>query len=954
MEESIMKSTPEPKLLALLDKLVNPLDKCQIRLEVIGGFAFPEEWKAYDEVNTFFTYQVKFLGLDVTEGKIYPRQLTEKEIKDAEEAAAAKQKKAPPVKDKKGKEIEEPKPSAEEIERLKKIEEEKLEAERKAKEEWDALDEKTKFYRTYEDKYKQPSIKWEKNGSQTIEKENEQLVVFEERVYDDNGEWIYFVKTTTLTDEEQTKMKKAKPKNLNLLDLNPVMTRAWVDFRELQNPGTTEVIQRCKLEQFFSPEQNQADFPKPNLKELYLLIKLTLTPAITPLIKEVQPKIYDMIPKVQPIPKLPASQEVINEYKGQLVIAMESLAMEYANMFGKEANTAQEPKGKLLLSAQQKKEVRDQRKEKFLYDFNMSGKYNVLKEKMKKCVMKLVRDKFQKTGSLTGVTLDARDQFYSELYVFLIEQMRQTLTDLIKNKKDEMHEDLVVSQEQYQKERDKVIQTVTKESDSDRVLRLAIESEIINDLDECEKHYKNLLAQNRNIPKNWYMFSEFLSRRKQFPKAEEALSEALSMDPDNKDYQILMASILARRGRGKEALVYLSNLIEKEPTTIAGTVYSLSSFIYSALMGEAKLGKKYFAVAQRMMLRKTGALAPKGTQKENNIEIPYLTRNPNPNAQADSAKKIPQLSAEQNDDIWLELIDYLMKHNIFDLAEKVSGQLFDKNSIKNLIFQAQIEYQKGNYDEYVNTFNKIIEIQPKNTDIMLLKANSCFLSDKFYEAEETFLRAFKLKGTNVKTFANFLRLGYIYLFRKAWADAKGVLTKACEMKPNSSFAWLGLGLCCLRLGEYKEGEQALNQANIFDYMNPNIWGYLALLCILDNSRLVQANQALREMLKVEIFNNELLEELADKLSDINKWEMAEVCYKRLLDNWLNGKVGRGLHTNVGNIFSKLAKIYHSQERLPEARVNYGEALKYIEGDLEKEKIELILNDIQGQLESMRH
>lgn len=51
----------------------------------------------------------------------------------------------------------------------------------------------------------------------------------------------------------------------------------------------------------------------------------------------------------------------------------------------------------------------------------MSGKYNILRERMKKSIMKIVRDKFQKEGSLTGVTNDAKDQFYSQLYMFLIE-----------------------------------------------------------------------------------------------------------------------------------------------------------------------------------------------------------------------------------------------------------------------------------------------------------------------------------------------------------------------------------------------------------------------------------------------------------------------------------------------------------------------------------------------------
>jgi hypothetical protein len=41
-----------------------------------------------------------------------------------------------------------------------------------------------------------------------------------------------------LNEEEVAKLKKGKPKNLNLVDLNPVILRAWVNFEELGNPGT--------------------------------------------------------------------------------------------------------------------------------------------------------------------------------------------------------------------------------------------------------------------------------------------------------------------------------------------------------------------------------------------------------------------------------------------------------------------------------------------------------------------------------------------------------------------------------------------------------------------------------------------------------------------------------------------------------------------------------------------
>lgn len=103
------------------------------------------------------------------------------------------------------------------------------------------------------------------------------------------------------------------------------------------------------------------------------------------------------------------------------------------------------------------------------------------------------------------------------------------------------------------------------------------------------------------------------------------------------------------------------------------------------------------------------------------------------------------------------------------------------------------------------------------------------------------------------------------------------------------------------------------------------------------------------MLKCELKNNDLLEEIADKLTSINKTELAETLYKKLLDNWQTNNTG--LQNNVGIVYSKLAKIYHTEERLLEARLYYTEALKFLEGEAEKERIEIILNDIRNAIES---
>lgn len=64
-------------------------------------------------------------------------------------------------------------------------------------------------------------------------------MILEERATKDEGEWVYFVKAPTSTEEELVKLRKAKPKTLaNANDLNPVVMRCWLDLTALNSKKT--------------------------------------------------------------------------------------------------------------------------------------------------------------------------------------------------------------------------------------------------------------------------------------------------------------------------------------------------------------------------------------------------------------------------------------------------------------------------------------------------------------------------------------------------------------------------------------------------------------------------------------------------------------------------------------------------------------------------------------------
>lgn len=771
MEAFISSRISKTERESILERFISPPQKVNLGIEVTGVFGFPEEWKNIDEQypQCNFTYQINFAGVQVLDGKVIPRQLTEEEQKAAEEALAAKSKKTA-QKPKKGEEP--PQPTPEELERRRKLQEEKEEAQRKFQEEWDALDEETKFYRTYEDPFKHPCIKFEHNTS-SVEKSQEALAELEERVKYDCGEWLVLIRKSNLGEEEMKKLQKSKPKGLNPVEWNGVTTRAWIDLSVFQQPGQSEQVYRARLEQVLPPDANPDEHPKPNLQNTYILFKVTMDPPVTKYLTKPEPRAKELIEKPKPEKKLPPAVEVVKELKAQMVIVMESIAMEYAAMFGKDLNTQLDPRNKQLLTAQKKREGRDQRKEQFLYEFNMSGKYNILREKMKKSLMKIVRDRFGKQGSLTGVTIDSKeDQFYSELHVFLVDEMRKTLTELIQNKKDEMHEELVLTHDAAVKERDRTVYNVTKETEADKVARLAYEADVIDNVDEAEKNYEALVALDGKNPEIWFQFTRFYLRRGPANKADEKMAHALTYDPDNKAYQVIMACLLLRKKKGREALVFLNTILDEDPFNLL--VNALCCYTYETVMNDEKVAKKYFAICRRIVKRKLGLMPgigeyrqttekPKPTVTDLQMEVGKRPSSKEAGGAGAGGKKktkeeiereIEELKAQEErkikqqnqleiDTIWYELLEFLVEYTIADIAAIIAERINDQSTERYKLLRSKIAFFNKDSGKAISNINELIskniqklssvsnlhcnlDLDPKNPEYVLTKADYCF------------------------------------------------------------------------------------------------------------------------------------------------------------------------------------------------------------------------------------
>ncbi|KAM3132785.1 hypothetical protein pb186bvf_015090 [Paramecium bursaria] len=927
------------------EKLPPRITHMKINIQVQGVFGFPDEWKQTDEDNKqLFQYQVAFLDSKLSGGKIIPREMTEKEKKEIEEAEAAKKLKKGGKKDTK---FEPPKPTPEEEKaRLLK---EQLEQEEQAKlqAEWDALTEEEKIYKTYEDQFKNASIKFD----QTLlsqELNNYTLVIQQERFRVDRGEWIFFYKSPTLAEEELAKLKKTKPKTLNLNDLNIIVFKAWIDYSQFDNPGSQESIQRIKFTQYLD-ETAPAETPKPNIDNMYMLINLRLSVPFKPVRSEPYLTFNDIIaPAPEPLP-IPSSQQCINELRTDLQVIIESLAMEYSNMFGKEFNQLFTQKQSNVLKTHKPSDL-SRRKEHFLYDFNISGKYKILKERIKKSIVRLCRDKFQRTGSVTGISTTQSDQFYSELYVFLMEEMRQVLINLVKENKEMLKEDFsqLTSKKLGPKDigNQNIIEQKTGESRAEQLERLCYEYEILKKYDDVEKFYTELLELNKKDSSSLVRFAQFCLRTERIPKAEQLIEQALSFDGTNLSNQLLLAGIYYFREKPRESRMILELLLEKDPNNL---VYTL--FLYFVLQNnDQALSQSLYYKAERLFLRQLNLIPNEGNhyQSPTLYDIPWIKIPIPPPDKPEKDKAIieareqqrlqfelshnqPRLNNEQLDNMFLELIGFFEDLNLLDVADKLVQLLKNQNHPRISNLSAKISLYKQEYQDCIQKYENLIEQNPGDISFRIQLIDLLFKMKAFDDCEfqiKFILPNPQLKEDFSQQFQVYLQFGYVYLYKREYQNARAVFSRTCQMKQNSSLSWLGLGISAHESGFYQEAEDALRMANLYEPKNDQVWGYISLNCLKDGQRFRDANLALREMRKTDVTQIDLLSRLSQEFFTIQQYQTSKELLQIVLSlSELQDVLGKEkimYQIQLAETNEKLGLIEQSLEYLQEALINIEE------------------------------
>ena len=391
----------------------------------------------------------------------------------------------------------------------------------------------------------------------------------------------------------------------------------------------------------------------------------------------------------EPTRSIPAS-DICSDFRKYIKIFINLICKKYDEITGGENSKNQggkRDKGGPILS-NIKKDERDQNINKFLTKFIENKQTDLIKEKLKKFITRIILEKFKKRANMNEKFAEQKDKFFSEVYAYICDEIKLGMDEFIHMKKDEINEHILSSYESSRKELMAYAIRKNKEPEEKRLLRLSNEYEILDDLETSMKYYKNrlTLVQNKDI---WLNFAILSKKMDNLIQVEEAINYCINIIDENEqialqgtqstintqkndkfNFSILFSSIKYLKGRMKDAIDIILSIINKYNLNKTNCpLNAFLAFLYHE-SGNNLLFTKHYEAAKRFKM----------------IELGIDLRKPKFNPKVKTKYKSPTLTDEQCNSIWYNLITFFNEHEFCEISDKLL-QFIDEKGKKSIEFK---------------------------------------------------------------------------------------------------------------------------------------------------------------------------------------------------------------------------------------------------------------------------